>query len=89
VIRNSSGRLPKHFNFDAGAGLGIGLSLVKSLLPPEGARLRFESVPGASATEVELTLCPPTIALLPCAAPSATAIREPVHGAYSYSDRRG
>ena len=61
VIRNSSGRLPRNFNFHAGVGLGTGLSLVKSLLPPEGARLRFENTAGPARTEVELTLCPPVI----------------------------
>jgi PAS domain S-box-containing protein len=61
VIRNSSGRFPRHFDFDAGVGLGTGLSLVKSLLPLDGALLRFESMAGPAGAQVELTLSPPVI----------------------------
>jgi two-component sensor histidine kinase len=87
VIRDPSGRLPRHFNFDAGVGLGTGLSLVKSLLPPDGARLRFENVPSLGGTKVELTLRPPVIALSPAVASSPIAVREHAHGAHP--DRRG
>jgi len=65
IIRNHSGRLPAQFDFDTGAGLGTGLSLVRSLLPPAGAALRFENAAGPTGTQVELTLRPPVITLLP------------------------
>lgn len=87
VIRNRSGKLPRHFNFDTGTGLGTGLALVQSLLPPSGMALRFENTPGRPGTEVELTLCPPVITLLSPAASPSIATREPVHGAHP--DRRG
>ena len=83
VIRSPLGRFPRDFNFDAGAGLGSGLSLVKSLLPPDGALLRFENAPGPGGTRVELTLRPPVIALSPAVTSSTIAAREPLHGAHS------
>lgn len=61
IVRNPSGRLPREFDFDAGAGIGTGLSLVKSLLPPDGAVLRFQNETG-DGVHGELTLRPPVIA---------------------------
>lgn len=87
VIRNRSGKVPSHFNFDAGTGLGTGLALVRSLLPPSGMALRFENAPGRPGTEVELTLLPPVITLSPSPASSPIPVGEPVNGAHS--DRRG
>jgi PAS domain S-box-containing protein len=63
-IGNSSGRLPRLFDFEAGEGLGVGLSLVKSLLPPEGAVLRLANGAGGRV-HGELTLRPPVIAPSP------------------------
>jgi PAS domain S-box-containing protein len=63
IIRSSAGRLPRHFDFDAGAGLGTGLSLVKSLLPRAGAALLFENNAGSAGAKVELTLRSPVIVL--------------------------
>jgi len=63
VVHGHAGRLPANFDFDGGAGLGTGLSLVKSLLPPEGAVLRFENTGDRTGVKAELTLCPPVIAL--------------------------
>lgn len=60
IVRNPSGRLPLGFDFDASMGIGTGLSLVKSLLPPEGAMLRFQDETGDGA-HAELTLRPPVI----------------------------
>ena len=40
------GRLAEDFTFETGAGLGIGLGLVRSLLPHQGARLRFVQAGG-------------------------------------------
>ena len=59
IISNTASRLAGHF--DLGAGLGTGLALVKSLLPPAGAELRFENAPCPAGVRVELTLGPPVI----------------------------
>ena len=61
VFHNAIGKLPPQFDFDARDGLGTGLSLVKSLLPVDGALLRFENTTGPAGVTVELTLCPPVI----------------------------
>jgi len=60
IVCNPSGRLPREFDFDAGTGIGTGLSLVKSLLPPDGAVLRFHNETG-DGVHGELTLRPPVI----------------------------
>jgi PAS domain S-box-containing protein len=60
VVRNHAGRLPEQFDFDAGAGLGNGLALVKSLLPSHGALLRFADA-ADGGVQAELTLRPPVI----------------------------
>ncbi|MCF8177382.1 MAG: PAS domain S-box protein [Sulfuritalea sp.] len=60
VIRNASAGKPE-FDMPAGQGLGTGLSLVRSLLPAQGARLTFESdVGGLMLTRLILT--PPVVA---------------------------
>jgi len=61
TISTHSGQFPGQFDFATGAGLGTGLALVKSLLPPAGAELRFENMSAAEGTTVELTLRPPVI----------------------------
>jgi two-component sensor histidine kinase len=38
-VVNATGRLPEHFSFSAGVGLGTGLSLVKVLVPPDSCEL--------------------------------------------------
>lgn len=40
-IRNGPARLPLGFDFESGEKLGTGLELVRGLLPPQGASLRF------------------------------------------------
>jgi two-component sensor histidine kinase len=51
-IRNPAKGVPAGFDFGNGRGLGTGLGLVKSLMPPRGASL----VIGFTGTEVEATL---------------------------------
>ena len=65
TISTHSGQFPGQFDFATGAGLGTGLALVKSLLPPAGAELRFENLAAPGGTKVELTLRPPVINSLP------------------------
>jgi len=40
-IRNGPAKLPAGFDFESGEKLGTGLELVRGLLPPQGASLRF------------------------------------------------
>lgn len=54
-------RLPQGFDFQAGRGLGTGLNLVRSLLPPEGCSLRLADE--GEDIVAELRLFPPVIAL--------------------------
>jgi PAS domain S-box-containing protein len=61
TVLNHAGRLPQQFDFDAGAGLGTGLTLVKSLLPMRGAQLRIENHGAHSGVRAELALRPPVI----------------------------
>lgn len=56
-IFDPHGRLPQNFDFATGHGLGTGLTLVKSLLPPEGANLSIINADGGGVrTELKLTL---------------------------------
>ena len=55
------GRLPAAFDFGARHGLGTGLSLVASLMPPSGARIFWEQQGDLVVTTVELTV--PVIAI--------------------------
>jgi PAS domain S-box-containing protein len=48
------GRLPADFDFDARQGLGTGLSLVASLMPPGGARISWEQRENVVLTVLEL-----------------------------------
>lgn len=52
-------RLPHGFDFSTGHGLGTGLNLVKSLLPPEGCTMRLANE--GSDILAELRLSPPVI----------------------------
>lgn len=53
------GCLPQDFDFAAGRGLGTGLTLVKSLLPPAGASLSIINADGGVRAELRLT--PPVL----------------------------
>lgn len=61
VICNRTGRLGRHVDFDADVGLGVGLSLVKSMMPPDGVRLKLENMEG-DGVRAEISLYPPAIA---------------------------
>jgi|GEM_PF-6183739 len=61
-IRNPGGPLPAGFNPAAKGGCGIGLDLVRTLLPRKGARLNIVDEPGY--VRAELVLAPPIIVLL-------------------------
>lgn len=55
----NAGTLPAAVDLAPGQGLGTGLNLVRSMLPPRGARLQFES--GAGTVTAQLDLEPPVI----------------------------
>ncbi len=59
VISSKYGLLPQDFDFSAGRGLGTGLTLVKSLLPPAGASLSITNSDSGVRTELRLT--PPVL----------------------------
>ena len=48
------GMLPDEFDFNSANGLGIGLELVRSLLPPDGSTLRFRAATGQVSTRLDL-----------------------------------
>lgn len=52
-------RLPEHFDFEQGVGLGTGLELVKSLLPRDGVTLTFRNIP--EGVRCEMTLQTPVV----------------------------
>lgn len=54
------GRLAAGVDFAAGKGLGTGLSLIRSLLPPAGAALSLTNA-GADRVEARLDLAPPLL----------------------------
>lgn len=60
-VENPGAALPDDFDFDTGSGLGTGLELVKSLMPPEGARLCFNS--DGRAVSASLDLMPPVVTI--------------------------
>lgn len=55
VIRNGPAMLPATFDFAAGQGLGIGLELLRALLPPQGTALRFRQEADEVVAELRLT----------------------------------
>ncbi|MGZ3158207.1 MAG: sensor histidine kinase [Burkholderiaceae bacterium] len=59
IIILNPGALPPDFDFVSGVGLGTGLDLARSLLPPDGGRLSFSSNAGEVVTTLEL--CAPSI----------------------------
>ncbi len=54
IIHSVHGQLPQDFDFNEGRGLGTGLTLVKSLLPPSGAHLSISNVGGGVQIEMRL-----------------------------------
>jgi two-component sensor histidine kinase len=59
LIRNAVSQAHE-FDIDTGAGLGTGLRLVRSLLPPEGAHLDYER-DGAGFMLTRLKLTTPVV----------------------------
>ena len=55
-IWSATGRLPDRFDFESGAGLGTGLSLVRLLLPRRGCTLSYSSRDGGVVATVALEL---------------------------------
>lgn len=55
VSISNMGRLPAGFDFSAGAGLGTGLSLVRTLLPAAGVELVFAEDDGSVQVQMHLT----------------------------------
>jgi two-component sensor histidine kinase len=62
LIRNGEAQLNKEFDFASGQGLGTGLGLVKSLLPPVGAKLTIEE--REKGVEAYLELSSPVLQLI-------------------------
>jgi len=54
-IRNPGNVLPKNFNFSSGTGLGTGLTLIRSLLPKQGAELKIRQTTQGIVTHLILT----------------------------------
>jgi two-component sensor histidine kinase len=59
IVNPSLGGLPAGLDFSSGTGLGVGLSLVKALLPPAGAHFSLRQQGGEVLAE--LTLAQPVI----------------------------
>lgn len=59
-ITNAAGRLPEGFDFASARGLGTGLTLARSLLPPRGARLTIRQLE-PQGVEAKLFLSAPVI----------------------------
>lgn len=59
-VRNFTGSLPGSFDFQKNIGLGTGLRLLKSLLPPTGVTLEINNCP-AGGVEAIFTLTPPIV----------------------------
>lgn len=59
-IRSMCGNLPEEFDFARGIGLGAGLQIVKSMMPPAGARLDFIQL-DHGGVEAVLMLTPPVL----------------------------
>lgn len=58
-VRNPGTRLPDGFDLATGKGLGTGLQLVRSLLPPRGAKISIQEV--GQDVHAQLDLVPPVI----------------------------
>lgn len=58
-VTNPAPELPAGLDFEAGTGLGVGLSLVKALLPPAGAKFSLRRQGGEVLAE--LMLAPPVV----------------------------
>ncbi|MFV2061502.1 MAG: histidine kinase dimerization/phosphoacceptor domain -containing protein [Gammaproteobacteria bacterium] len=54
-VQNDDAVLPEHFDFIKGKGLGTGLSLIKSLLPREGAELTIQQTKAGVLSTFTLT----------------------------------
>lgn len=59
ILTCPGARLPKSFDFEQGVGLGIGLELVKSLMPREGVTLAFRN--DTDGVYCEMTLQAPVV----------------------------
>lgn len=60
LIRNAATKIPD-FHFETGERLGTGLSLVRSLLPEQGAHLNYKYDPDSGLMLSILTLVPPVL----------------------------
>lgn len=74
-ISNPARGLPAGFDFGAGRGLGTGLALVKSLMPPLGASLTI----GYTGAEVETTLTLAAPVVVEGTAVHESSTPEPAH----------
>ncbi|HET8710402.1 MAG TPA: PAS domain S-box protein, partial [Spongiibacteraceae bacterium] len=54
-IVNPTHTFPRSFNFESGTGIGMGLKLVRSLLPRTGVRIQYTTADDAVVTQVWLT----------------------------------
>lgn len=68
-IRNSTSS-PPQFNFDRGTGLGMGLQLVRSLLPDRGVHLAYEIEQGGGVVRTQVTFESPVLVHEPVVAVS-------------------
>ena len=62
TIENPYDQIPVGFDFSRGTGVGTGLELVRSLMPPAGAMLRFDTRQHWMTTT--LTLEPPVVRII-------------------------
>ena len=54
TIANMGGPLPPEFDFATGTGIGTGLGLVRSLLPPQGVHLEYSDADGRVVAALRL-----------------------------------
>lgn len=59
TITNAAAPLPTHFDFDGSVGTGMGLRLVRSLLPQSGAQIHFSRSNGTFTARIVLQ--PPVV----------------------------